>query len=61
MQKEYNNIPPLILDMALKLSDKNTPDNIRYNYRTTLLSIQEFCKSNIEKYDREANFKKARV
>jgi len=50
-------IPAPVADMISKLNDKSAPEHIRFNYRTSLENIADFCKRNVDSFDKELELK----
>lgn len=53
-----DNVPAIIQQIRDNMMDTSTPVNIRFNYRTTLENIRNFCDKSIAAYERQQNGKK---
>lgn len=48
------NIPPLLEQYRENMLDKKTPENIRFNYRTNIENIRDFCNKALAEYEKQS-------
>jgi hypothetical protein len=53
------NVPPLLEQIRDNMLDPKSAQNIRYNYKQTMLSIKEYAEKSLKEYDK-AELKKGR-
>lgn len=47
------NIPQLLVQYRANMLDKKSPENIRFNYKTTMQNIRDYCDKALYEYDRQ--------
>lgn len=53
-----SNVPPIIEQIKENMMDSRNSENVRFNYRTTLENIRNFCDAAINVYERQRSGKR---
>lgn len=54
---QNNKVPVAVQQLVENLSDKKTPEHIRFNYMVTVEAIRDYCDSALKKYNSTARIR----